>query len=174
MNLISKDYLIHYGVKGMKWGVRKEPIYVSKTKTKNGETLYLKSSRRGALARLTGSVSPKLKASQNKTHNFYSYVNNKKVGSLQMYEESPTSMNIVWGNTKKKYQGRGYMQATLKLGEEFAKKQGKTKITAELIGASPDIHTVAKKANYKKVGEDKSQELMDVWGGLTLVEKKLE
>ena len=66
------------------------------------------------------------------------------------------------------------MQATLKLGEDFARKQGKKKITAELVGVSPDIHTVAKKANYKKVGEAKSQDLMDVWGGLTLVEKNLK
>ena len=172
--MMNDRYLMHYGVKGMKWGVRKQPEYISKTRTKNGETLYLKSNKNGSLARLLGSVSPKIKAEQNKTHNFYSYVNNKKVGSLQMYEESPTSMNIVWGDTKKKYRGRGYMQATLSLGEDFARKQGKTKITAELVGVSPDIHTVAKKANYKKVGEAKSQDLMDVWGGLTLVEKKLK
>lgn len=158
----------------MKWGVRKQPEYISKTRTKNGETLYLKSDKKYALAKFLGAVSPKLRLEQRKTHNFSSYVNGKRVGSFQMYEESPTSMNIVWGDTKKKYQGRGYMQATLKLGEEFARKQGKTKITAELVDSSPDIHTVAKKANYKIVGSNKAQDVMDVWGGLTLVEKKLK
>lgn len=34
-NLISEDYLIHHGVKGMKWGVRKEAAYQAKG-TANG------------------------------------------------------------------------------------------------------------------------------------------
>ena len=32
MNLISEDYLMHYGVKGMKWGVRHDPERVGRTR----------------------------------------------------------------------------------------------------------------------------------------------
>lgn len=34
MNLISEDYLIHYGVKGMKWGVRHDQKQVAKYSAK--------------------------------------------------------------------------------------------------------------------------------------------
>lgn len=33
MNLISEDYLMHYGVKGMKWGVRHDPERVGRVKS---------------------------------------------------------------------------------------------------------------------------------------------
>lgn len=38
MNLISEDYLMHYGVKGMKWGVRHDPVREAKNRRKQGYT----------------------------------------------------------------------------------------------------------------------------------------
>lgn len=66
------------------------------------------------------------------------------------------------------------MSAITKQGEEIAKKYGAKKITAELVGNSPDIHhIVLGKNGYKKVGKDMTQDALDIWGGLTLVEKHI-
>lgn len=37
MNLISEDYLMHYGVKGMKWGVRHDPERKARKKAQKNE-----------------------------------------------------------------------------------------------------------------------------------------
>mgnify|MGYP000316042110 FL=1 len=66
------------------------------------------------------------------------------------------------------------MSAITKQGEKIAKKYGAKKITAELVGNSPDIHhIILEKNRYQKVGEDKTQDALDIWGGLTLVEKRI-
>ena len=100
-------------------------------------------------------------------------VDGKNVGDFQMYQKPDREMNIVWGSTKKQYRGRGYMQAATKLGEQIAKEHGNIKMTAELVGHSPDIHRIAKKQGWVKTGEIKTQDVIDMWGGLTLVEKQL-
>ena len=53
MNLISEDYLMHYGVKGMKWGVRKDPRVVNAAdKRKRANGAYTKAQDRAALYNL--------------------------------------------------------------------------------------------------------------------------
>ena len=67
------------------------------------------------------------------------------------------------------------MSAAMKQGEKIAKKYGASKITAELVGNSPDIQKIAlEKQKYTKTGEILTQEVLDTWGGLTIVEKKLK
>jgi len=39
MKLISEDYLMHYGVKGMKWGVRKDPVTDGDIRRKRAELI---------------------------------------------------------------------------------------------------------------------------------------
>lgn len=161
---ISRDNsaaLAHYGVKGMKWGVRKERETHS-VKTKGGETLTLVRRRP-----LFGSK------------NNYSYalkVGKKKVGNLYLDQKPNKEMNINWGDIRAKYRNKGYMSAALKGGEEIARKLGNVRMTAELVGNSPgdSIHKLAKKYGYVKVGEDMSKEAMDAWNGLTFVEKRLK
>lgn len=175
--------LYHYGIKGMKWGVRRyqksngslTPAGKKRysTKTKNGETLELIRDEGGALSKALRRVSPKIKEEADKTYYMNMMVNGKNVGNLQLYQKPDKEMNITWGSTKEQYRGRGYMQAAMKLGEQIAKDQGNVKITGELVGNSPDIHTVANKGGYRKVGEIKTQDVVDMWGGLTLVEKDL-
>ena len=89
--------------------------------------------------------------------------------------KNPDEFYINWANTDYKYRGRGYMSAAMKQGKKIAKKYGASKITAELVGNSPDIHKIAlEKQKYIKTGEILTQEVLDTWGGLTIVEKKLK
>ena len=172
---MENEYLIHYGVKGMKWGVRKErPIPETRTvKTKYGETLTLRRDEGGRLAKALRRVSKTIREEADKTYNYDVLSGDKKVGTFQMYQKSNGEMNVTWGDTEKAYRGRGYMQACMSAGEKIAKELGNVKITGELVGNSPDIFTAANHRGWVKVGEDRSKAVMVTWGGLTLVEKKL-
>lgn len=163
------NYLYHYGVKGMKWGVRKKPQETWKTRTKNGEELTIVKDRRGII----GNTVQKL---TKQDFNSYSAMNSqgKKVGHIQLDRKSKDEMNIVWMDTKKEHQGKGYATALLSTGERIAKEQGAKKITAEVVGNSPDMQHIIDKRGYVKTGEIKTQEMMEIWGGLTLVELDLK
>lgn len=182
--------LYHYGVLGMKWGVRryqnKDGSLTAAGKkryddesyllnTKSGEQIRMTRNRGGALAKTLRKVNPKIAKEQDKTLLYTIYDSKgKRAGEYQAYLKSPEEFNVVWTSTKSKYRGQGFSTAVIKQGEEIAKKYGRTKITAELVGNSPDIHHIARdKYGYKKVGEIKTKEVLDVWGGLTLVEKKI-
>lgn len=191
MDVNCSTSLEHHGIKGMRWGVRRyqneDGALTSAGKqryktdesytlsTKSGEKLHMVRNRGGLGAKVLRKLSPKIASEQDKTLNYKVYNDDgKKVGSYQGYLKSKDELNTVWVDTDKKYRGRGYMSAIVKQGEAIAKEYGRTTMTAELVGNSPDIHhIVLGKQGYIKVGEDKTKEIMDVWGGLTYVKKYL-
>lgn len=164
------EYLYHHGVKGMKWGVRKkQPVKTWTTETKTGEELTVTKNRRGVV----GSTVQKL---TKQDFDVYQARNSqgKKVGTIQLDRKSKDEMNIVWMDTKRKQQGKGYASALLATGERIAKEAGAKKLTAEVVGNSPDMQHIVDKRGYVRKGEIKTQEMLDTWGGLTLVELDLK
>lgn len=180
------EYIQHHGIKGMKWGVRryqnkdgsltptgkkrsKKKIPQSwTTRTKSGEVITVTKDR----GTLLGDTLQKLTG-----QDFATYTSRnsegKKVGHIQLDRKSKDEMNIVWMDTNKKHKGKGYAAALLETGEKIAREAGAKKLTAEVVGNSPDMQHITDKRGYVRKGEIRTQDVLDVWGGLTLVELDL-
>ena len=168
----SNAYLMHYGVKGMKWGVRKQrPLADYTARSRNGDLIEMRRSKLGLLAKTLRRVSPKLAAEQDKTHIYDAYVNGKKVADLTLYKESNTSVNVVWLGVKSTQRGKGYAQAILESSTGRVKAAGFKQMTLEVPGNSPDARHIYEKQGFVAGKRISSED--DVWGGLTKMEKKL-
>lgn len=163
--------LEHYGVKGMRWGVRKvKPQSISlSAKTKSGETLTLQGDKTPLLAKAIAAVSKKVASEIEKNDNItIRDGEGKKVGDLQLYRESKDSMNIVWVGIDNKHEGKGYGQAAMKSAIDYAKEKKLKTVTLEVPGISPNARHIYEKLGFKSGKTNKS----DVWGDLT--DMKLE
>jgi hypothetical protein len=125
LDVVREGDLLHYGVKGMQWGVRKRyrayqnkvhtsspgPITTT-VRTKTGEKVTIRKEKPGPLAlaaaKLTGR-DPKNNVSTVSIHN------NKgtKVGSFQMWREGPSVIRGEWLEIGKSHQGKGYSKAAI-------------------------------------------------------------
>ena len=160
------DYneLRHYGVKGMKWGIRKDRL---SAKTKSGDTIHLKEHPSSRMAQFLAKHSSRIAAEQAKTANFDIFDNNgKNVGDLQLYKEAKDSLNIVWLSTKESVRGRGYGTAVMKAAINIARDTGCKQVTLEVPGNSPDARHIYEKLGFKEVASP-DRDVNDVWGGLT-------
>jgi ribosomal protein S18 acetylase RimI-like enzyme len=120
-----EEALKHVGVKGMRWGVRKKyEGYQNKfheaspgaiktsVKTKTGEVISVEKEKPNpvylAIAKLTKSKPEKSLAAM-VIHDSAG----KKVGSFQIWRESPTVVRGEWLQIKSTAQGRGYSKAAI-------------------------------------------------------------
>ena len=92
-------------------------------------------------------------------------------GSIQLFHESSTSVNVTWLGINNKNRGQGYAQAAMKFAEDYSRKSGAKQITLEVPEISPDARHVYEKQGFKVIGKISSSD--DVWGGLTAMKKKL-
>lgn len=189
--MANKYELYHHGVKGMKWGVRRyqntdgsltpagkkrydtDSGEIIAYKTKNGEKIVACKEPPSAFAKLTAKLSPKARAEQAKS--IFCKIkdsNNNTVGNLQLYRESPTSINVVWVSVNSKYEGRGYGTAAMNGVVNYAKQQKLKTITLEVPGISPNARHIYEKIGFKSKGQISDSN--DAWGGLTAMQLDLE
>lgn len=98
--------------------------------------------------------------------------NGKKVGDVQLYQESKDSINGVWLGINEKERGKGYAQAVLKETLNECKRRGYKQFTLEVPGNSPDARHI-----YEKLGFVAGEEVLSsddtLWGGLTKMQLDL-
>lgn len=176
--------LYHHGIKGQRWGVRRtqKQLGHDRTKskfdhaneldkvvmtTKSGETLSLTRNPTPAFTRFLGRHSKKVQETLRNSD--IMRITNKKgenVGELQLYKESPDSINVVWVGVDKKHEGKGYGSATMKAVTEYARQTNCKSVTLEVPGTSPNARHIYEKLGFK-AEETPFTDTDDVWGGLT-------
>lgn len=185
----SPGDILHFGVKGMRWGVRKEktskpelkgliaePIVV---KTKNGDELTLSPNPPPMFVKIMS----KFRKSAADQYNESAYLTIKdkdgnNVGQGQMWLKGPKGkpkdeLYLNWIDIDRSQRGKGYATAVLQSAEEHARSRGLKKMTLEVPGISPDARHIYEKMGFKATSEPNALEKQDVWGGLTHMEKEL-
>ena len=188
MVYVNTNELYHHGIKGQKWGVRRfqnsdgsytkaglerrktfneslNERQVLQTKNRDGTLITLDQMKKPALAKLIARGSSKVNEQMLNTKFFKIVVNNKRVGELELYQESKDSINGSWLGIKNKYRGNGYATASLLAAIDECKKRGYKEMTLEVPGNSPDARHIYEKIGFV-AGEQISDE-DDIWGGLT-------
>lgn len=172
------EELLHYGVKGMKWGVRKKddstPSRYRQLRTaenaprtfkaKNGKTVTVTENPYGPLAAAIGASSGKGFKRYKDSKDFTMTVDGKKVGDASIVSKGD-ELYLNWLGVRKSQRGQGYGQAVFEGAVQHAKASGHKRITLEVPGNSPDAKHIYEKFGFKSTGVIDGGD-GDLWGGL--------
>lgn len=167
------DFLAHHGVKGMKWGVRKNyrelknaPRERVTLKTQKGKSVTLQETGNGRLAAAIGAVIPKWGDAMRRSRGFDIEVDGKRVGNTHFRERGNGELNLMWVGIDRKQRGQGYASTVFDAGVEYAKSKGYKQLTLEVPGNAPDAKHIYEKRGFKQTGPVQGSP-NDIWGGLT-------
>lgn len=180
-----EEAFAHFGVKGMKWGVRKEHERKSNAEslvtetitrtTKNGDTFTLYPTPTPKVTQFLARHSTRhRKLVENSATLDITDKKGQTIGNLQVHAVSKKEMNVVWIDIEQSARGHGYAQAVMKTAEEIGRQKGFEKLTLEVPGISPDARHIYEKQGFKVVKEPSKLEKKDIWGGLTYMEKSIK
>lgn len=164
--------LLHYGVKGMKWGQRKSdsnliglgPDTITRT-TKSGDTVTLAKAPPTLISKGLAKISKRYVESYNNGA-FFDIKNRegKRVGEASVYKKGD-ELYLNWIGVNAKHRGQGYATAILTAARDFGQEAGLKRMTLEVPGNSPDARHIYTKLGFQVTEEARSTH--DYWGGLT-------
>ena len=181
------EALEHYGIKGMRWGVRKSDAPKEKIEsfvkdritrtTKNGDTFTLVPIDKNN-GRLMQFLARKFERHRELVENSAIMdirdKDGNSIGNAQVYRKSKDELNLVWLDIEKSKRGQGYATAVMMSAKDLGGKQGFKKLTLEVPGISPDARHIYEKQGFKVVKEPKGTDKLDIWGGLTHMEYRYD
>lgn len=175
-----EDVIAHFGVKGMRWGVRNDrPAKTPLTglgpdrierRTAKGDLFVLTKDPPNPIIKTLAAISPKYRDAYNRgAYLTISDKNGKKIGDAIIDKRSDDELYLNWLGIKKSERGQGYATEAMKSAAEFGEKAGFKKMTLEVPGNSPDARHIYEKLGFKVVEENLDPEDL-IWGGLTSME----
>lgn len=189
--------LYHHGIKGQKLGVRRyqnsdgsltaagkkryavdeivrerDSLKIN-SKTSKGTEVTLDHNHTPAFTKFLARHNEKVRDLLTNSKSFKITANGKIVGEMDLYKESPDSLNVVWVGIDEKHSGHGYGTAAMKGTIQYAKQTGCKQVTLEVPGNSPNARHIYEKLGFKSTGETLG-DADDVWGGLTKMRLDLE
>lgn len=187
--------LFHFGVKGMKWGVRRTDAQISAAKTpsarrqryddirnapprtvevtaKNGKTVRAIEEPTGKVSAFLSSLSKTGVEDASNAPSFKIEADGKHVGEAAFNKRSSDEINLVWLGVKETERGNGYASAIFDAAVQFGKSEGVSRLTLEVPGNAPDARHIYEKQGFKVTKEPTKREIRTdpVWGGLTHME----
>ncbi|MEO5774019.1 MAG: GNAT family N-acetyltransferase [Sphingomicrobium sp.] len=172
-----EEFMSHFGVKSMHWGVRKErsqslsglgPSIIERT-TKSGDKITLQKTSPNPIIKSLSFISKKYTDSYNEGASFTIHdKDGKNIGNGNVHLRNPDELYLNWITVKNSARGKGYASAALNAARDFGSAQGVKKLTLEVPGNAPDARHIYEKMGFKVTKEATS--IDPVWGGLTEME----
>lgn len=142
------DAVKHYGVKGQKWGVRKEEEIVLRKSLKGGGEVIVTKDKPVGLGRIFPSLN---KGAASFTIRDKS---NRKVGEASFYHDSPEQLHLEWLGVRKQHRGQGYATAAFEGAVNYAKANGVKRLVLEVPASSKDAQHIYTGFGFKPTGRD--------------------
>jgi ribosomal protein S18 acetylase RimI-like enzyme len=179
----GREFLEHFGVKGMKWGVRKDrgsqselkPLLVGDvTRTlSNGDSITLSPQAPGKLNKSLAKISKTYRKNyENGSYLTIKGKDGKKIGEANFWNKDKDDIYLNWVRIEKSSRGRGYATEVMKSAGEHGKASGKKRLVLEVPGKAPDARHIYEKMGFKETRVISPAD--DLWGGLTEMEYRLD
>lgn len=178
------EALEHFGVKGMKWGVRKERAKnlqdltkgesITRT-TKNGDEFTLTPKPTTTMDKTLAAVSTSYANKYGESaHMTITDKSGKKIGTANFWhdQKQKDAVYLNWITINKHARGNGYASAVLRAAEDHSRSMGKKRMLLEVPGNAPDARHIYEKMGFNATHTSGSKN--DIWGGLTHMEKRLD